>query len=101
MSFIPWLMSLMVTVGSTKTGQVFYTWLAQKIWGYVTDEVKQKLAEKQWETNVKDILVKYEKVIAEAQEKAKDGLTEEEKNEIRKKKIALETELLNSRRPKP
>lgn len=91
-----WLLTFITNLGSTKAGQAFLTWLAQQIWGYVSSEIKDQLARGQWEQSVKEILVEYEKVIHEAQEKAKDGLTEDEKNEIRKKKIELETKLLNS-----
>jgi hypothetical protein len=91
-----WLFSIIATLGSTRAGQVFLTWLAQQIWGYVAAEVKKTLAKGEWEQNVKEVLAQYEAVIHEAQEKAKDGLTEDEKNEIRRKKIELETKLLNS-----
>jgi hypothetical protein len=96
-----WLIGFIAQIGSTSAGQVFLTWLASKIWGFVSDEMKNQLAQGHWESHVKDVLAKYDAVINDAHEKAKDGLTEEEKNEIRNKKIALELELLNSQPPKP
>jgi hypothetical protein len=96
-----WIVGFIAQVGSTAAGQSFLTWLASKIWGFVNDEMKNQLAKSHWELHVKDVLKKYDDVINYAHEKAKDGLTEEEKNEIRQKKVALETELLNSQPPKP
>ena len=94
------ILTIIAQLGSTTAGQAFLTWLASNIWKYVSNEVKTSLSRYHWENHVKEVLAKYEQVINEAHEKAKDGLTEEEKNEIRKKKIDLETELLNSR-PNP
>jgi|GEM_PF-4612533 len=96
-----WLLNFIAQVGSTKAGQAMISWLASKLWNYASDKVRKELAENEWEKHVKDILTKYDAVIDLAAEKAKDGLTEEEKNDIRQKKIALETELLNARRPNP
>ena len=96
-----WLAGFIVQIGSSAAGRSFLTWLASRIWGYVDDTIKNELSREHWVSHVKDVLAKYDAVIEEAHEKAKDGLTEEEKNEIRSKKIALETELLNSQRPNP
>lgn len=48
------------------------------------------------EANIKKQSDTMVEVIKETDDLAKDGLTEEEKNEIRKKKIAIEEDLFNN-----
>lgn len=91
------IVSFIIKIFTTPTGQAILTWLVPKIWKYVSDEVKDYLSNDRWEDHVKDTLAKYDAVIEEARIKAQDGLTEEEKNEIRRKKIELEESLINSR----
>lgn len=76
-------------------GQAFANYILAKLWGLVSDAVKDGLAKQRWQEHVKKTLADYEKVIEEARTKAADGLTEEEKAEIRKKKTELEESLFN------
>lgn len=71
------------------------SYVMSKIWGMVSDAVKDGLAKQRWEARVKKTLADYEKVIEEAKIKAADGLTDEEKDEIRRKKTELEESLFN------
>lgn len=71
------------------------SYVLSKIWNMVNDAVKDGLAKQRWQEHVKKTLADYEKVIEEARTKAADGLTEEEKAEIRKKKTELEESLFN------
>lgn len=66
------------------------------IWKKAEEAIKDKLVQEQVEKRVREALDDYEKIIMEAQELAKNGLTEEEKNAIRKKKIELEKRIFNS-----
>lgn len=91
------LVDLIIKIFSNPASQAALSWLATKIWNYISDKVKDDLSKERWSEYVKEVLSKYDKVIEEARIKAIDGLTEEEKNEIRRKKIELETELINNR----
>lgn len=67
------------------------TWL----WKKAETEIKDALVTAEIEKRIKIILEDYEKVVQEAEEMKKDGLTEDEKRVIREKKIALEKSLIN------
>ena len=75
------------------------SWLLNKLWSWASEEIKDALSRQRAEEHIRKVLGDYEKVLEEAKEKAKDGLTEEEKNEIRQKKIALEQSLINNIQP--
>ena len=67
----------------------------KRLWSLADTAIKDIIAKNHWESHIKTVLADYEKVIEEAKVKASDGLTEEEKNEIRQKKTDLEKLLIN------
>lgn len=78
-------------------GKAILGWLLNRLWGMADNAIRDALAKSQWESHVKKTLEEYEKVIEDAKVKAQDGLTDEEKEEIRKKKSDLEESIFNGR----
>lgn len=70
-------------------------YLIKRLWQYIDEKDKDKLLEEKLKVHIAEKLQEYEKVIALANEMAKDGLSEAEKAEIRKRKIDIETSLIN------
>ena len=90
-------MSSIIAFFTTGPGKVVVGWLLNKLWSFADSAVRDALAKAQWESHVKKTLDEYSKVIEEAKVKAIDGLTDEEKDEIRKKKTELEEALIYNR----
>lgn len=90
-------MSSIIAFFTTGPGKVVVGWLLNKLWSFADSTVRDALAKAQWESHVKKTLDEYAKVIEEAKTKASDGLTDEERDEIRKKKTELEEALINNR----
>lgn len=75
--------------------QAILSFVLNWLWNKAQKEIQDALVTAEIEKRVKVILADYDKVVQEAEEMKKDGLTEEEKRIIREKKIALEKALLN------
>ena len=75
--------------------QAVLSFVLNWLWTKAQKEIQDALVTAEIEKRVKGILEDYDKVVQEAEEMKKDGLTEEEKRIIREKKIALEKALLN------
>ena len=75
--------------------QAVLSFVLNWLWTKAQKEIQDALVTAEIEKRVKVILADYDKVVQEAEEMKKDGLTEEEKRIIREKKIALEKALLN------
>ena len=75
--------------------QAVLSFVLNWLWTKAQKEIQDALVTAEIEKRVKVILADYDKVVMEAEEMKKDGLTEEEKRIIREKKIALEKALLN------
>lgn len=75
--------------------QAVLSFVLNWLWNKAQKEIQDALVTAEIEKRVKVILADYDKVVHEAEEMKKDGLTEEEKRIIREKKIALEKALLN------
>ncbi len=86
-----WIVSFLASAA----GQKIITWLAKLAWDFASKETKEVIAGKQLDKFVKDKLAEYEAIIEEARVKGLDGYTQEEIDEITKKKIALELALIN------
>lgn len=80
----------------------FMDWLASKIWSFVSELRKEALASEQTEKVLAEKTKPLLDYIAEVDKKLEQAaaekrpLTKEEKDEIRRQKIALETDLWNS-----
>lgn len=74
------------------------SWLATKLWTWASDTLKEQWAkqeaQKRLDSHIKEQLARYEEAIKYGQELAKDGLTNDEKELIRKKKIEVERDLI-------
>lgn len=75
--------------------QAVLSFVLNWLWNKAQKEIQDALVTAEIEKRVKNVLAEYDKVVMEAEEMKKDGLTEEEKRIIREKKIALEKALLN------
>lgn len=75
--------------------QAVLSFVLNWLWTKAQKEIQDALVTAEIEKRVKAVLAEYDKVVMEAEEMKKDGLTEEEKRIIREKKIALEKALLN------
>lgn len=75
--------------------QAVLSFVLNWLWNKAQKEIQDALVTAEIEKRVKAVLAEYDKVVQEAEEMKKDGLTEEEKRIIREKKIALEKALLN------
>ena len=75
--------------------QAILSFVLNWLWTKAQKEIQDALVTAEIEKRVKNVLAEYDKVVMEAEEMKKDGLTEEEKRIIREKKIALEKALLN------
>lgn len=75
--------------------QAVLSFVLNWLWTKAQKEIQDALVTAEIEKRVKNVLAEYDKVVMEAEEMKKDGLTEEEKRIIREKKIALEKALLN------
>lgn len=87
-AFFAWLFN-------SSVGKMLLNFLLNKLWKYITESQKDALFEEKLQKHIKEKLSEYEKVIELANAMAKDGLSEDEKNEIRKRKIEIETSLVN------
>ena len=90
-----WLLGLLGTFAASPTGQKILLWLAKLAWDFATEKTKETIARKQLEKIVNVKLAEYEAIIEEARVKGLDGYTQEEIDEITKKKIDLELALVN------
>lgn len=94
---MPWLANLIIRIGATSSGQIFLSWVLSKIWSVVEDKIKEEVAKDKINTAVAKALAEYEQVIHDQNLMAVDGLTEEEKNEIRRRKAAAQAAIINAR----
>lgn len=89
--------SIVLWFTTNPLGSYLLKWALEKIWGLISEQGKEEFLHQKVKSHVVSNLDKYEKIIVEANELAKDGLTEDEKNEIRRKKIEVELDLINNR----
>jgi hypothetical protein len=87
--------AIIVFLFKSQLGKMLMSFLFKKLWQYIDDMEKDKLLEEKLKTHIKEKLTEYEKIIEQANEMAKDGLSEDEKAEIRKRKIDVETSIIN------
>lgn len=90
---------LIAFLTNSMLGKAVLNFLLNNLWGLATKAAKEELARKTFEEVLKVHLKAYDDVVAWANEISKDGLTEEEKNEIRKRKIEIEKAIINGTRP--
>lgn len=76
-------------------GQAILMWLFNLIWRIAKPATKAAIARGEMQKHIQLVLAEYELVIADAQIKGADGWTEEEKEEIRRRKTELEERLMN------
>lgn len=91
-AFFAWLFN-------SSIGKMLLNFLLNKLWKYITESQKDALFEEKLQKHIREKLAEYEKIIELANTLAKDGLSEDEKNEIRKRKIEIETSLVNFTNP--
>jgi len=94
-----WIASFLASVFSSSAGKSLASWILSKLWGYASSEMQDYLAHQRWEKHLKVNLEKYEKLILEYDNKIDSGqtLTEEEINELRRKKIEIEKDIINAK----
>lgn len=92
-----WLANLIIKIGATSSGQAFLAWVLGKIWNVVDDKIKDAMAKDRVNVAVAKALEDYEQIIKDQNLMAADGLTEEEKNEIRRRKAAAQASIINAR----
>lgn len=92
-----WLANLIIRIGATSSGQAFLAWILSKVWDVVSDEIKDRTAKDRVEKAVAKALEDYEQIIKDQNLMAADGLTEEEKNEIRRRKAKAQADIVNAR----
>lgn len=92
-----WLANLIIKIGATSSGQIFLSWVLSKIWDVVEDRIKNEVAKDKINDAVAKALAEYEQVLIDQNIMAVDGLTEEEKNEIRKRKAKAQSDIINAR----
>lgn len=92
-----WLANLIIKIGSTSAGQAFLAWILGKIWNVVDDKIKDATAKDRVNKAVAKALEDYEQIIKDQNLMAADGLTEEEKNEIRRRKAKAQSDIVNAR----
>lgn len=79
----------------TSSGQSLVSWLIKFLWEKASAPIREEIAKEKLKTYIAGVLADYEKAVKDATEKAKDGLTPEEIEEIRRKKIEIEERLMN------
>ena len=89
MGFINWLLT-------SSIGKSLLTFLINKIWKYADTNIRKEIAKRELEKEISSLIKEYDEVVLWAESLKKDGLTEEEKNEIRKRKIAIESGIINT-----
>lgn len=87
--------SLILWFTTSAPGKALITLLIQILWKYGTAEVTEKLSKERLRDFVEDQLKKHEEIVKWAEGLKADGLTEEEKNEIRRRKIEIEKAIVN------
>ncbi len=92
-----WLANLIIRIGASSSGQAFLSWIVVKIWAIAEEKFKKEVAKDQIEKAVAKALADYEQVLIDQNLMAVDGLTEEEKNEIRRRKAKTQTDIINIR----
>lgn len=74
------------------------SWLASKLWTLASDTLKDQWAKQEarrkLDDHIRQQLERYEEAVKYGQELAKDGLTDAEKQAIRKRKIEIERDLI-------
>lgn len=92
-----WIIGVLTTLSSSKAGQETLLWLASLLWKFLKDAQKEIVADVEIKKMVNKALDEYEKVLKDQNAMSIDGLTEDEKNEIRRRKIAIQTGVFNNR----
>lgn len=92
-----WLVNALIKIASNPAGQAALSWLVGHIWNLLNDKFKKEIAKNDVEKMIKESLDEYEKVLEKQRVLSLDGLTDEEKNEIRKAKIAIQVGIFNNR----
>lgn len=92
-----WLANLILKIGSTAPGQAFLSWVVTRAWDVITEKSRKEIAKRELDAAITKALADYEQVIKDQNLLAADGLTEEEKNEIRKRKAKIQSSIVNMR----
>ena len=90
-------MPAIIAFFGTTIGKFILSWVLEKVWGIASTETKDLFAKNKMDEHIHGLLAQYELVIEEARVKALDGLTKDEIDEIRKKKIELENKLIETK----
>lgn len=85
----------LLTILASEAGQKIITWLAKLLWNFASDKTKTVIADKHLKEFIKNKMAEYAAVIEEARVKGLDGYTQEEIDEITRKKIEIELALAN------
>lgn len=91
------LIELIIKIFSNPAGQAALTWLGGKIWARLNEAAQAELSKKHVEEAVKKAMEDYEKVLEDQIVLAKDGLSDDEKNEIRRRKAEAQARIINAR----
>lgn len=91
------IIGLIAKIGSTPQGQVFLTWLVSNIWKYIEEGEKRIIAQYEISEAITNSLKEYDIFLKQNNSLDLNKLTEDQKNEIRQKKIALQTAIFNKR----
>ena len=89
--------TFLLKVFSNPAGQALLTWLGGKIWDKLSEEAREVIAKNEMQKAVKNALEELDKITEDQIELSKDGLSDQEKEQIRRRKAAAQARILNAR----